>query len=271
MHHTAHELTLTGRNPATYAYRSREGAVWSLRSDGILVQDRRRRDRHQFSFFSTGDFGAEPPDGVQFKTQMLRSVAPRADFGIFCGDIIYPDGESSAYDAQLMTPWKSVFCNMPVWAALGNHDWHVDPDQNFCKEWALPNNEHYYSFNYGNAHFIALDTADAFLYDRVNQLAWLRADLAAARGRYDWTFVYYHHPLLTCTYKSNEPNISADLFPIFQDSGRHGVQRARTRTSACTARERRAGQSEPGPNYVDPQGTIFIVSMLGQIHRQPRS
>ena len=28
-------------------------------------------------------------------------------------------------------------------------------------------------------------------------------------------FVYYHHPLLTCTYKGNLPAISAKLFPLF--------------------------------------------------------
>jgi hypothetical protein len=264
----AHELTLTGLEPGkTYTYRIKEGAevVLSDPAEFWFKTDAGRTDTN-FSFFSTGDIGAEPPDGLQVYTQhMLRNVAPRADFGLFCGDIIYPDGESSAYDAQLMTPWKAVLCNMPVWPALGNHDWHVDPDQNFCKEWALPNNEHYYSFNYGNAHFIALDTADAFLYDRANQLAWLRADLAAARGRYDWTFVYYHHPLLTCTYKSNQPDIAADLFPIFQEFKVDMVFTGHAHTYERLfplANGVPVNQSQ-NPNYVDPQGTIFIVSGCG--------
>ena len=217
---TSHELTLTGLEAGkTYNYRVREGAEIVVGDPELnyFKTDAGSSDAH-FSFFVTGDIGAELPEGQQVLTQaMIRNVAPRADFGLLCGDTIYPDGESIAYDAQLMTPWRPLLANTTVWPCLGNHDWHVDPDQNFCKEWALPNNEHWYSFNYGRAHFIALDSQDGALYDEANQLAWLRADLTASRGRYDWTFVFYHHPVLTCTYKSNIPNLAALLGPIFAE------------------------------------------------------
>jgi 3',5'-cyclic AMP phosphodiesterase CpdA len=196
---------------------------------------------------------------------MIRRVSPRAEFGILPGDIIYPDGESAAYDAQLMTPWRNLLANTPVWPALGNHDWHVDPDSNFCKEWALPNNEHYYSFDFGNAHFIALDTADGFLYDEANQLAWLEADLAKPRPGCVWTFVYYHHPLLTCTYKKNLPKISAKLWPIFDryrvdvvfNGHAHTYERLYPLVNGVPV------DQAQDPHYRDPQGTMYIVSGCG--------
>ncbi len=266
---TKHEITLTGLVPGTeYRYRLREGAT-------ILVQDtdlyRFRtdlgRDDTQFSFFVSGDIGeADPTRAKQhFTDDMIRNVSPRAEFGLLCGDIVYPDGESANYDPQLMTPWRNLMANTTIWPALGNHDWHVDPDSNYCREWALPNNEHYYSFDHGNAHFIALDTADGFLYNEAAQLAWLRADLQAVKGKATWTFVYYHHPVLTCTYKSNIPTLSALLWPIFDEfkvdvvfnGHAHTYERLYPLVNGVPQ-----NQSQ-NPHYVDPTGTIYIVSGCG--------
>ena len=114
--------------------------------------------------------------------------------------IVYSRGRSSDYDRRLMRPWKDLLCSIPVWPALGNHDWKSPPEDNWEQEWYLPNNEHYYSFDYANAHFIALDTRDGDLYDRGNQVRWLEQDLVENADA-DWIFVYYHHPGITCTYK----------------------------------------------------------------------
>lgn len=54
----------------------------------------------------------------------------------------------------------------------------------------LPNNELYYSFDYGNAHFIVLDTENQ--EGQPAMLEWLKRDLAGNHS--DWTFVFYHTP-----------------------------------------------------------------------------
>jgi hypothetical protein len=63
------------------------------------------------------------------------------------------------------------------------------------------NNEAYYSYNYGNVHFVSLDS-DGFesgstkLYDTLGpQVTWLKQDLAANKQK--WTVVYFHHPPYT--------------------------------------------------------------------------
>jgi hypothetical protein len=264
---TAHELTITGLEPGkVYRYRIVEIDETVLEGDDYTFRTDGGRTDTDFSFFITGDVG-EDEMGQQHLTQnMIRRVSPRAEFGILTGDNVYPDGESTMYDSVLMKPWQPLLANTAVWPALGNHDWHVDPDQNFCKEWSLPNNEHYYSFNYGNAHFIALDTADGFLYDEANQLAWLRADLASsASRRATWTFVYYHHPLLTCTYKSNIPELAALLFPIFDEFDVDAVftGHAHTYERLFPLKNGVPVNQAQNPNYVDPEGTLFIVSGCG--------
>jgi len=264
---TAHELTITGLEPGkVYRYRIVENGATVVEGEDYTFRTDAGRADTDFSFFFTGDVG-EDEMGQQHVTQaMIRRVSPRAEFGILPGDVVYPDGESSMYDSVLMKPWQPLLANTAMWPALGNHDWHVDPDSNFCKEWSLPNNEHYYSFNYGNAHFIALDTADGFLYDEVNQLAWLRADLASsASRRATWRFVFYHHPLLTCTYKSNIPEVAALLFPIFDEFKVDVVLtgHAHTYERLFPLKNGVPVNQEQNPNYQDPEGTLFVVSGCG--------
>jgi len=266
---TTHELTLTGLNPGwEYQYRIVEAGVVMTSAD---IQYRFRTDAGptdgEFSFFVTGDVGEDTPAQARqhVTDDMLRAITPRAEFGLLCGDIVYPDGESSMYDQVLNTPWRSLMANTALWPALGNHDWHVDPDQNFRKEWALPNNEHYYSFDWGNAHFIALDTADGFLYDEANQLAWLEADLRSARGRAQWVFVFYHHPIYTCTYKSNIPELQQQLWPLFD---RYKVDvvfngHAHTYERLFPLLNGVPQNQAQNPSYTDPNGTIYIVSGCG--------
>jgi acid phosphatase type 7 len=269
---TRHELLLTGLQPGVrYTYRIREGASIVLAEPNTywFRTDAGRTDTN-FSFFVAGDIGEPPPDGFQGFTQArIRGMAPTADFGLLTGDIVYPDGKSSDYDDYLMTPWRNLICNTPVWPVPGNHDWHVDPDSNFAREWALPNNEHYYSFDYGTAHFVGLDTEDGALYDRVNQLAWLRADLTAARGHYQWTFVFYHHPLITCTYKGNEEALANDLLPIFDEFQVDicFTGHAHTYERLYPLRNRLPVAQAQNPLYTDPPGTVYVVSgCAGKLH-----
>jgi acid phosphatase type 7 len=55
--------------------------------------------------------------------------------------------------------------------------------------------EAYYSFDYANIHFIALDSADSDWSANGLMVRWLKADLEA--NRQDWLVVYCHHPPYT--------------------------------------------------------------------------
>lgn len=169
-----------------------------------------------FSFYAMGDIGEPVSKGgfPEITSWQIHNLKNRPDFGLGLGDIIYPDGESSFADAYLFKPMEPILKNIPFYPALGNHDWHVDPDTNFIKEWKLPNNEHYYSFDYGNAHFIALDTRSGKIFDQENQMEWFENNLINAQGKYDWIFVYFHHNGITCTYKP-EYKAVVDMYPLF--------------------------------------------------------
>lgn len=247
-----------------YYYRVRAGSETLAGGAAYAFTTDAGRTDTQFSFFATADIGDASGDQTVTAQRILQS-GPQAEFGLLAGDIIYPDGEAADYDANLMRPWAALLRVMPVWPTLGNHDWHVDPETNFCAQWFLPNNEHYYSFDYGNAHFIALDTAEGQIYDRSNQVAWLRADLQAHRDA-TWTFVFYHHPGYTCTYKGYDHDVIDYFHPLFDEFGvdvafmghAHTYERMYPMRDGDTPLD-----VQQDPNYTNPSGTIYIVSGAG--------
>jgi len=259
-----HVAVLRGLRPGTlYQYRVRAGERVLAAGPQYQFRTGEGPVDTRYSFFVTGDVGDPEGDHVKTAESILRAD-PLPEFGLICGDVVYDDGRSEDYDANLMTPWRNLLCRIPLWPALGNHDWHVDPENNFRREWYLPNNEHYYSFNWGNAHFIALDTRDDDIYDLPNQVAWLERDLAANRGA-AWTFVYFHHPGITCTYKGNSKPVVEHFLPVFD---RYEVDvvfngHAHTYERLYPIRAGQPVDKQQEPNYVDPRGTIYIVSGAG--------
>jgi hypothetical protein len=172
--------------------------------------------QQQFSFYAMGDIGEPVTTGgfPEITSHQINRLNTRPNFGIGLGDIIYPDGESKYADDYLFKPLQPILRNIPFYPALGNHDWHVNPDENFTKEWKLPHNEHYYTFDYQNAHFIALDTRNGDLFEPEKQLVWLETQLQKAQNKYDWIFVYFHHNGKTCTYKKDNLAVMS-LYPLF--------------------------------------------------------
>ncbi|MDX2303392.1 MAG: metallophosphoesterase family protein [Microscillaceae bacterium] len=176
------------------------------------------RSAKGFNFFAVGDIGEDVKDEGK-PDKLGEALAPYAlsqDFGLLLGDIIYPNGESKLYDTQLFQYFTGVFPYMTIWTVLGNHDWGLDPEENYKKEWKLPHNEHYYSFDHANAHFIALDSKKGDFFEYEKQKLWLIEDLEAAQQKgFDWLFVFLHHNGKSCTYKKDEEKVIA-LYPIFE-------------------------------------------------------
>lgn len=123
----------------------------------------------------------------------------RPDFVIWTGDAIegYDDTPAEAageYDAFLAS---AALCDSPIYSIPGNHEIATDPrlaDVYQQKMGAL-----YGSFDYGNSHFIGIDTSPVE-NGVVNspdiddaQWKWLESDLAAHAGKSANIFVFFHH------------------------------------------------------------------------------
>ena len=171
---------------------------------------------NSFSFYAMGDIGQPKHRGgfPDVTAYQIDHLAKRPNFGLGLGDILYLAGESEVADKYLFDHMALINRNIPFYPILGNHDWHVAPDKNFEQEWKLPHNEHYYSFAYSNAYFIALDSRDGTLFEVEKQTNWLKEKLISVQNQYDWIFVYLHHNGKTCTYKPDYEAVIS-LYPLF--------------------------------------------------------
>ena len=262
-------VTLQGLVPgATCFYRIRAGErILAAGPEWRFTTDAGRNDS-TFAFFVTGDVGRPEMHQTRTAASILRAQ-PWPDLGLLAGDAVYEKGRSEDYDRHLMFPWRDVFRAIPVWPALGNHDWKSDPAGNWEREWFLPGNEHYYSFDFGSAHFIALDTGDGRIAELPQQVRWLEADLQQHRAA-AWTFVFFHHPGWTCTYKGDNAAVIEHFTPLFE---RYGVDvvfngHAHTYERSFPMRQGEPVDTGEDPHYQDPGAPIYVVSGAGGSPKQ---
>ena len=128
------------------------------------------------------------------------------DFLIALGDLAYPDGRESEYQRSLFGVYADILSEAPLWPALGNHDGHRSFSSlqkgPYFRLLTLPSNgeaggatshtEAYYAFDYGDAHFIALDSYGSDRTVDGEMATWLRRDLELTTDK-RWTIAFWHH------------------------------------------------------------------------------
>lgn len=117
---------------------------------------------------------------------------------IHSGDLVSSGDSYEQWKEQYFDPMRGLSENICVFPSLGNHERN---SHHYYDYMSLPdeNGESFYSFNYGNAHFIALNSnADEapFSFDS-EQTQWLIKDLEANKNA-TWKIVFFHHPLFRC-------------------------------------------------------------------------
>ncbi len=141
------------------------------------------------------------------------------DLNLQMGDNAYNSGTENEYQTGYFNMYANIFRKMPQMSTLGNHDANnttPSVDGNYSYPYfdmftfptqgeiggVASGTEHYYSFDYGNIHFICLDsnsstrTVDNPATTGVNEdgtmAAWLRQDLASTTAT--WIIAFWHHP-----------------------------------------------------------------------------
>lgn len=146
----------------------------------------------------------------------------RPDFVLWSGDVVYGYGDTPAELSREYDRFASAaaLAHAPLFDSPGNHEIHHrdgEPcgDRASEAEFRRRFGELYGSFDAGDAHFIALDTAQVCSEDRLDpaQRAWLEADLdahASARA----IFVFSHTEFFSST--TIDPD-AAKGHPAIQD------------------------------------------------------
>jgi predicted phosphodiesterase len=123
---------------------------------------------------------------------VLKAIAKhKPELALNTGDLVA--------DGRVLELWKNFFSissilasSVPLYTVLGNHEQNSPLYFRFL---SLPGNERYYSFDWGDCHFVALDSDEPYLSDKA-QLKWLEEDLERNK-KARFIIVFFHHPAHT--------------------------------------------------------------------------
>jgi len=175
-----HHIRLTNLLPATeYFYRVLpDGDLKSFKTFPVHTDT--------FSFIAFGDTRS---DSAAHQSVVNRIAKYAFDLILHSGDLVNR-GDDAIDWRTFFNIEDTLLQSKHFLATIGNHE---HPYWAYDTLFSLPGAEYFYSLNYGNAHFIMLNT-EMDLY--VPQKNWLINDLITARSdtSIDWIFVNLHRP-----------------------------------------------------------------------------
>lgn len=232
--------------------------------DQGLHADTQQLNRQKFNFVAAGDWGCDH-DAIR-TFSMMKSMEPELYLGL--GDYSYEKSIDCWIDII-----KSAGDAFKI--SLGNHDTEGKLLQAYMNEFELE--KQYYSFNYLNAHFIALST-ELDNSDQLEQLQFLRNDLLRTKSNpnIDWTIIFFHRPFYSAS-ASEFPSMTKTYHPIFEEFGvdlvlqghSHNYQRTYPLLFNDETHSKPIISDKEQTHYIDPKGVIFVVAGTGGESIQP--
>jgi len=163
-----------------------------------------------------GDAGTAGPTGVNANQTAVRNAYSAFNGGgytdliLMLGDNAYDTGTDAEYQNAVFNMYASFLPRSNLWSTIGNHDTaqSTNPDVAtlpYFNIFTLPTagqagglasgTEKYYSFDFGNIHFVCLDSMTSLRTGTGAMLTWLAGDLAA--NTRPWLIAFWHHPPYT--------------------------------------------------------------------------
>lgn len=239
-----HVISITGLAPyTTYYYKVGNSAGTIAQSPKFSFRTSPLTGtKGNYRFWVIGDSGSGNADQQSVRDAYLQYTnSVPADGWLMLGDNAYNSGFDSEYqNAVFQNMYEDILSNTVLWPAPGNHDYnnHIpfSPSPAYYDIFDLPSGgecggvpsgtEKYYSWNYGNIHFISLDSYDESRSTTGAMATWLQADLSA--NTLPWVIAYWHHPPYTKgSHNSDNSNfldgelveIRENIIPVLESYG----------------------------------------------------
>lgn len=180
----------------------------------------------KYSFWVIGDCGNNSINQIKVRDQFYKYRGSSLTNGmLLLGDNAYWSGYDDEYRTGFFSIYeKDALKNIPLYPAPGNHDYGMNVDRQADHKIAYydifdtPANgeaggvpsgtEAFYSFDYGNIHFLSLDSYGkednaTRLYDTLGaQVEWVKRDLEANKSK--WIVAYWHHAPYTMGHHNSD-------------------------------------------------------------------
>jgi VCBS repeat-containing protein len=230
-----HSATLTGLTAdTTYYYRVYSGGYDVTPWMEITFTTAPEPSASGFTFVALGD--SRPDTNSSPPSQGALDVAAEMeqhsfDLALHTGDLVNSGGVCSGDDSSWNQYVRAYFDlyrenlgRIPFYPSVGNHELNGGDCgyQSYTDVYDLPENaplgyeEEFYSFEWGNAHFVALDTNQDYSAGSP-QYNWLVNDLQTSVQ--PWKFVFFHHPAYSSGVYSDTSEVQTHLVPVFETYG----------------------------------------------------
>jgi acid phosphatase type 7 len=237
---TEHEVALSGLSPATkyfYSVGSTSQVLAGNDATHFFVTSPAAGTSSPTRIWVLGDSGTANANAQAVRNAYLSFTgSTHTNLWLMLGDNAYETGTDSEYQAAVFNMYPTTLRQSVLWPTLGNHDTahSSNPPASlpYFGMFTLPANaqaggvasgtEKYYSFDYGNIHFICLDSMSSDRSASGPMATWLRADLASSARQ--WTIAFWHHP----PYSKGSHNSDTEselvqmrqtFLPILEDAG----------------------------------------------------
>lgn len=268
----------------TYSYRVGDAFGFWSEPTSFTMRDENEEEFTFVCFTDTQSQNNDPGSNLRSAFRNATASFPDAELFLHCGDVVESIG-SGDWSAMIDTS-AEFFRQYPMMAVSGNHETsyagsmgikmqynHFFTDMPEQKSY---NDGYFYSFTYGDVHFIMLNTnkqgtADDSLSDE--QMSWLRSDLEANDAK--WTVALMHHPIYSTgsgsTDRWEDPMVLAireQLVPLLTEYGVDVVLAGHDHIYYCTHPIDGEGNAladssvteENGiPYYTDPEGVVYTT------------
>ena len=185
-----HHFEITGLSPNTqYFYQTSTSTGYI--SDVDYFYTAKPSNLSDITFLHYGDCGYN--NTVQNQIAGLME-SENADFAVVSGDV--DQGIGNNYNDVFFGVYENMLKKSCHYTAIGNHDTYLDNADTYLDEFYLPTNnpaqsERYYSFTWGNAKFICMDSNIPY-GPGTPQYLWLVNELKC--NDHEWLFAFFHHP-----------------------------------------------------------------------------
>ena len=237
---TEHEVLLSGLSPATkyfYSVGSTTQVLAGNDSTHFVVTSPVAGSASPTRIWILGDSGTADANAQAVRNAYLNFTgATHTNLFLMLGDNAYENGTDSEYQAAVFNMYPTTLRQSVLWPTIGNHDTaqSANPPASlpYFAMFTLPANaeaggiasgtEKYYSFDYGNIHFICLDSMTSDRSATGPMATWLRADLASSTRQ--WTIAFWHHPPYSkgshnSDTESNLVQMRQTFLPILEEAG----------------------------------------------------
>ena len=207
---TEHELTLSSLLPDTqyfYSVGTTAGALAGGDESHSFVTSPTPGTPKPTRIWVLGDSGTANANAAAVRNAFLNYTGSwDPDLWLMLGDNAYPDGTDSQYQSAVFDMYPSTLRKAALWPTLGNHDGHTADSATqtgpYYDIFTLPTSaqagglasgtEAYYSFDYGNIHFICIESYETDRSLSGAMMTWLSNDILATNK--EWIIAFWHHP-----------------------------------------------------------------------------